>query len=62
MSALERAIEMAARAQNPVVRVVKLADMADNMNVRRIPRLTQRDLKRLQAYQQVRELLLDQTI
>jgi GTP diphosphokinase / guanosine-3',5'-bis(diphosphate) 3'-diphosphatase len=55
----ETRLQAAARAAaNPVARVVKLADVADNMDVRRIPQLTQKDFERLQEYQHVRALLL----
>jgi GTP diphosphokinase / guanosine-3',5'-bis(diphosphate) 3'-diphosphatase len=53
-----RLLAAARAAQDPLARAVKLADVADNMDVRRIPQLTQQDLERLQQYQQVRELLL----
>lgn len=43
--------------QNPIARNVKLADIADNMNLDRIPNPTAKDLARLEEYKQVRALL-----
>lgn len=37
-------------AANPVSRRVKLADLEDNMDIRRYTTLTERDLERLQRY------------
>ena len=37
-------------ADNPLARTVKLADLEDNMNVREIPELSDRDLKRTEKY------------
>jgi len=37
-------------ASNPVARQVKLADLKDNMNVLRIPELSEKDLKRIAKY------------
>jgi guanosine-3',5'-bis(diphosphate) 3'-pyrophosphohydrolase len=45
-------------AANPVARVVKLADNAENMDLSRISNPTQRDYDRLAEYKQVREILL----
>ncbi len=54
----ESRIEAARRAvQNPIARKVKLADVADNMDLRRIPEPTASDLARLEEYRLVRELL-----
>jgi (p)ppGpp synthase/HD superfamily hydrolase len=40
-------------AANPLVRAVKIADLTDNMNVKRIAGpLTEKDLKRIQKYHQ----------
>lgn len=44
-------------AQNPIARVVKLADVTDNMNLGRIAQPTEKDRARLKEYAQVRELL-----
>lgn len=43
---------------NPIARQVKLADLADNMNLERIPKLTQNDFERYQKYRRAREYLL----
>jgi GTP diphosphokinase / guanosine-3',5'-bis(diphosphate) 3'-diphosphatase len=54
----EKRLEAAARAvQNPIARVVKLADVADNMDLRRLPNPTERDYARLEEYKAVRALL-----
>ena len=37
-------------AQNPVARRVKLADLEDNMDLRRLPAVSQKDLDRLARY------------
>ena len=37
-------------AANPIARRVKLADLEDNMDIRRYTTLTERDLERLQRY------------
>ena len=44
---------------NPIARQVKLADVADNMDLERIPNPTARDYARLEEYKQVYALLLD---
>jgi (p)ppGpp synthase/HD superfamily hydrolase len=44
---------------NPVARSVKLADIADNMNLERIPNLTTKDFERYQKYRQARHFLLE---
>ncbi|WP_173911176.1 guanosine-3',5'-bis(diphosphate) 3'-pyrophosphohydrolase [Acinetobacter sp. Marseille-Q1618] len=55
----ESRIDAAHRAvQNPIARVVKLADVADNMDLTRIVNPTQKDLQRLEEYQKVRDILL----
>jgi (p)ppGpp synthase/HD superfamily hydrolase len=43
---------------NPIARAVKLADLADNMNLDRIAQPTAKDRVRIQRYQAARELLL----
>lgn len=45
-------------AANPIARLVKLADVTDNMDLRRISDPTERDFARLKEYEQVRALLL----
>jgi GTP diphosphokinase / guanosine-3',5'-bis(diphosphate) 3'-diphosphatase len=45
-------------AANPISRVVKLGDVADNMNLKRIPNPTDKDVSRLEEYAHVRLILL----
>ena len=45
-------------AINPIARVVKLADVTDNMNMNRIAQPTPKDWARLEEYQQVKAVLL----
>ncbi|EIC29586.1 MULTISPECIES: HD domain-containing protein [Methylomicrobium] len=55
----ESRIEAAERAvRNPIARAVKLADVADNMNLSRIAEPTEKDRERLREYQAVRKILL----
>jgi guanosine-3',5'-bis(diphosphate) 3'-pyrophosphohydrolase len=55
----EKRIEAAHRAAaDPVARAVKLADVADNMDLSRIPAPTEKDYARLEEYRQVRAILL----
>ncbi len=55
----ETRIEAAHRAAvNPIARAVKLADNADNMDLRRIPNPTAKDCDRLKEYAEVRAILL----
>ena len=55
----ESRIEAAQRTvQKPLARVVKLADITDNMNLSRIPSPTAKDFERMEQYQQVRAILL----
>lgn len=42
---------------DPVARRVKLADLADNMNLDRLPELSQKDFDRLQKYRKARSFL-----
>jgi GTP diphosphokinase / guanosine-3',5'-bis(diphosphate) 3'-diphosphatase len=44
-------------SRNPVARVVKMADVEDNMDMRRIADPTEKDYARLKEYEQVRTLL-----
>lgn len=54
----ETRLEAAARAAaNPIARVVKLADNAENMDLSRIAHPTEKDFARLEEYKAVRELL-----
>jgi guanosine-3',5'-bis(diphosphate) 3'-pyrophosphohydrolase len=52
--------EQAARriVGNPIARAVKLADIADNMDLSRIPNPTERDVERLREYEVARGILL----
>ncbi|MBX3710565.1 MAG: HD domain-containing protein [Lysobacter sp.] len=52
--------EQAARriVGNPIARAVKLADIADNMDLSRIPNPAERDIERLQQYEVARGILL----
>jgi hemoglobin-like flavoprotein len=45
-------------AAHPIARMVKLADVTDNMNMSRIAQPTQKDWARLEEYQQVKAVLL----
>ncbi len=45
-------------AQNELAREVKLADIAENMDLSRIPNPTDKDFARLREYEQVRAILL----
>lgn len=45
-------------AADPIARAVKLADVADNMDLRRLPNPSAKDHARLAEYEQVRALLL----
>ena len=45
-------------AADPIARRVKLADNADNMNIKRIPNPTAKDYERLREYEQVRAILM----
>jgi GTP diphosphokinase / guanosine-3',5'-bis(diphosphate) 3'-diphosphatase len=56
----ESRIDAARRAAiDPIARVVKLADVTDNMDLSRIPSPTEKDYARIQEYEQVRQLLLE---
>lgn len=55
----EKQIDAARRAAaNPIARVVKLADVADNMDLSRIANPTTEDHERLDEYRAVKALLL----
>lgn len=56
----ESRIEAAARAAaNPIARVVKLADVTDNMDLGRIAEPTDKDFERLKEYVKVKKLLIE---
>ena len=56
----ESRLEAAKRAaENSIARVVKLADVTDNMDLSRIPDPEDRDFERLKEYVKVRKLLID---
>ena len=55
----EARVEAAHRAAaHPIARVVKLADVADNMDTSRIAEPTEKDFARLKKYEQARLILL----
>ncbi|WP_296281574.1 guanosine-3',5'-bis(diphosphate) 3'-pyrophosphohydrolase [uncultured Acinetobacter sp.] len=55
----ESRIEAAYRAvKNPIARVVKLADVTDNMDLSRIPHPSAKDWLRLEEYKRVQYILL----
>jgi (p)ppGpp synthase/HD superfamily hydrolase len=55
----ETRIKAASRAvRDPIARQVKLADVADNMDLDRIPNPTSRDHARMEEYKLVRQILL----
>lgn len=45
-------------AENPLARTVKLADLNDNMNLKRIPVPTEQDEQRIERYRKARAFLL----
>lgn len=55
----ETRLEAASRAAaDPIARIVKLADNAENMDLSRIPNPTEKDHARCREYEQVRAILL----
>jgi (p)ppGpp synthase/HD superfamily hydrolase len=55
----ENRMDAAKRAvQNSIARQVKLADVADNMDLNRIPSPTTKDFARLEEYKRVRQILI----
>ncbi|TCM66967.1 HD domain-containing protein [Acinetobacter calcoaceticus] len=55
----ESRIEAAYRAvKNPIARIVKLADVADNMDLSRITQPSPRDMLRLEEYKHVHQILV----
>lgn len=54
----ETYMEFVQRAEvNPIARQVKLADIEDNMDVRRLVQITEKDVERLQRYRNAWEFL-----
>ena len=54
----ESRLEAARRAaKNPIARVVKLADVTDNMDLSRISNPSEKDFTRLKEYEEVKEYL-----
>ena len=43
---------------NPIARVVKLADVTDNMDLTRLTEATDKDFERLKEYVKVKKLLV----
>lgn len=55
----ESRVDAARRAAlDPIARAVKLADVADNMDLSRIPHPTAKHFERLEEYKQVRQILM----
>ena len=55
----ETRLDAAKRARaNPIARAVKLADVADNMDLDRLDAPTEKDFARLEQYERVRRVLL----
>ena len=48
---------MRALKPNPIAKAVKLADLADNMDMSRIKEPTEKDYKRLEKYKKAKEIL-----
>ena len=46
-------------SHNPISRRVKLADLSHNMDLSRIPNVTERDLQRLEKYKKAEKFLLE---
>lgn len=47
---------------NPLARTVKLADLEDNMDVRRLPEVTERDAERLRRYRRAWAILTGEKV
>ena len=45
--------------KNPIARQVKLSDLHHNMDLSRLPQVTEKDLKRLEKYKKAQEILLE---
>ncbi len=43
--------------QNDIARMVKLADLQDNMNLKRIKNITQKDIDRIEKYKKAKRIL-----
>ena len=51
---------VARAAANPLARLVKLADLEDNMDIRRLPVLRDKDIERIRRYHAARSWILSQ--
>lgn len=47
------------KSRNPIALAVKLADLEDNMDVRRLPTVTEKDAARLAKYAAARKMLMN---
>ena len=45
-------------AKNPLARIVKLADLEHNMDLSRLPKVTEKDLRRVEKYSRARRILM----
>ncbi len=45
--------------KNPLARKVKLSDLKDNMNLKRLKEITEKDKERFAKYEKARKILLD---
>ena len=45
--------------KNPLERKVKLSDLKDNMNLKRLKEITEKDRERFAKYEKARKILLD---
>ena len=45
--------------KNPLARKVKLSDLKDNMNLKRLKEITEKDRERFAKYEKARKILLD---
>lgn len=45
--------------KNPLARKVKLSDLKDNMNLKRLKEITKKDRERFAKYEKARKILLD---
>lgn len=59
----ERYEEFILRAKkNPIARKVKMADLSHNMDLSRLPEVTEKDLKRLEKYKRALEVLKEDNV